>query len=52
MPGPVCQLLYCTIVLFRILYCEIKNVLVLCLFFYVPTICVKNIINLLKHNSM
>ena len=32
-PGPVCQLLYCTTVLSRILYCETKNVLFLCLFF-------------------
>ena len=34
MPAPVCQLLYCTTVLFKVLYCKIKNVFfILCLFF-------------------
>ena len=32
MPAPVCQLLYCTTVLLKVLYCKIKNVF-LCLFF-------------------
>ena len=31
MPAPVCQLLYCTTVLFKILYCKIKNYF--CVFF-------------------
>ena len=26
MPAPVCQLLYCTTVLFKVLYCKTKNV--------------------------
>ena len=30
---PVCQLLYRATVLFKVLYCKIKNVLFLCLFF-------------------
>ena len=35
MPAPVCQLLYCTTVLFKVLYCEIKSVFLyfLCLLF-------------------
>ena len=35
MPAPICQLLYCTTALFKVLYCKIKNVLFifLCLFF-------------------
>ena len=33
MPAPICQLLYCTTVLFKILYCKIKNVYFLCLLF-------------------
>ena len=32
--DPVYQLLYCTTVLFKVLYWKIKNVLFLCLFFY------------------
>ena len=40
MPAPVCQLLYCTTILFKVLYYKIKNVF-LCI------ICVKSIINLL-----
>ena len=31
--APVCQRLYCTTVLFKVLYCKIKNALFLCLFF-------------------
>ncbi|XP_055419019.1 single-stranded DNA-binding protein 2 isoform X6 [Bubalus kerabau] len=41
-----CQLLYRTTVLFKVLQCEIKNVL--CLFI----ICVKSIINLLQYNTI
>ena len=34
MPAPVCQLLYCTTVLFKVLYCKMKNVFfIFCLFF-------------------
>ena len=36
MPAPVCQLLYCTTVLFQVLCCKIKNVsfiFCVCLFF-------------------
>ena len=36
MPAPVCQLLYCSTVLFKVLYCKIKNVFFIfcvCLFF-------------------
>ena len=33
--GPVCQLLYCATVLFKLLYCKIKFFSFLCLFFYV-----------------
>ena len=34
MPAPVCQLLYCTTVLFKVLYYKIKNVyFCVCLFF-------------------
>ena len=35
MPAPVYQLLYCAIVLFKILYCNIKNIsfIFLCMFF-------------------
>ena len=32
MPVSVCQLLYCTTVLFKVLYCKIKNVF--CVFYY------------------
>ena len=35
-PVPVCQLLYCTTVLFKVLYCQIKNVFfIFCTCFYV-----------------
>ena len=34
-PRPVCQLLYCTIVLFKRLYCKILNVFFFVLVFYV-----------------
>ena len=34
MPASVCQLLYCTTVLFKVLYCKIKNVFfILCVCF-------------------
>ena len=50
MPAPVCQLLYCTIVLFKVLYCKIKNVL-----FFVCFLCiisVKSIVNLLQYSTI
>ena len=34
MPGPVCQLLYYTTVLFKVKYCKIKNVYFCLLFTY------------------
>ena len=44
---PVCQLLYYTPVLFKVLYCKIKKVLFFCIcFLYI--ICAKSIINLLR----
>ena len=51
MPTPVCQLLYCTTVLFKVLRCEIK------IFFSYfcllgPFICVKIIINLFQYRTM
>ena len=49
-PAPVCQLLYCTAVLFKILDCKIKNVYFL--FFCVCVICVKSSINLLQYTTI
>ena len=45
-----CQTLYCTTVLFKVLYCKIKNILffVCCL----CIICVKSIINLLQYSTI
>ena len=34
MPAPVCQLLYCTTVLFKVLYCMILNILFFMFFMY------------------
>ena len=48
MYAPVCQLLYSTAVLFKILYYKIKNVL----FFVLYIICMINIINLLEYSSI
>ena len=36
---PVCQLLYCTTLLFKVLYCKIKNVLSFVFIFYVLYLC-------------
>ena len=33
MPAPLCQLLYGTAELFKVLYCNIKNMFILCLVF-------------------
>ena len=42
MPGPVCQLLFCTTVLFNTLHCHIKNVFfILCIFLFMYYLCVK-----------
>ena len=43
-PAPVCQLLYCTAVFFKVLDCKIKNVYFL---FLLCVFCVKSSINLL-----
>lgn len=34
MPAPVCQLLYYTDVLFKVLYCNIKNIFGVCMFVF------------------
>ena len=47
-PASVCQLLYRTTVLFKVLYCKIKNIL----FIFLSMICVKIIINLLKYSTI
>ena len=50
-PAPICQLLYYTTVLFKVLYCKIKNVYFLCLcFLYI--ICVQSIIILLQYSTV
>ena len=54
MPAPVCQLLYHTTVLFKVLCWEIKNILffVYVCFLYIDVICVKSIINLLQYSTI
>ena len=50
MPAPAHQLLYCATVLFKVLYCKIKNI---SLTFYVCLLCIicaKSIINLLQYS--
>ena len=47
--APVCQLLYSTAVLFKILYCMIKMFYFLCL---LCIICMGSIINLLEYSSI
>ena len=42
MPAPVCQLLYCTVVFLKVLYCKIKDAF--------SVFCVKSITNLLQHS--
>ena len=49
--APVCQLLYCTTVLFKVVYCKIKNVLFIFCVCFVCTISVKSIINLLLYST-
>ena len=41
MPAPVCQLLYYTDVLFKVLYCNIKNIFGVCVCFFC-IICMKS----------
>ena len=48
MPAPVCWLLYCATVLFKVLYYKIKNVFVC----FLCIICVKIIINLLQNSTV
>ena len=51
MPPPVCQLLYCSTELFKVLYSEIKNVfLILCVFKCI--IYVKSILKILKCSTI
>ena len=52
MPAPVCQLFYCITVLFKVLYCKIKNDLFVVFVFYVHIICVKSIMNLLQYSTV
>ena len=38
MPAPVCQQLYCTTLLFKVLYCKIKNgFFILCIYLFLCT---------------
>ena len=48
---PLCQLLYCTIVLFKVLYCKVKNVFLIFLCFFNVLICVKSSINLSQYST-
>ena len=47
MPGPVCQLLYYTTVLFKVMYCKVEIVLKIFYVCFLYIIYVKNIIELL-----
>ena len=49
--SPVCQLWYCTTVLFKVLYCQIKNVFFFVLVF-LCMYCVKTIISLLQYSPI
>ena len=52
MPAPVCQLLCCTTVLLKVLYCRIKNVFFIFRFIgFLCVIWVKSIINLWQHST-
>ena len=50
--APVCQLLYCTTVLFKVLYCKIKNILFFVFVCFLCIICVKSIINILQYSTI
>ena len=50
--APVCQLPYCTLVLFKVLNCKIKNVFFIFCVCFLCIICVKNIINLLQYSTL
>ena len=49
--APVCQLLYCTAVLFKVLYCKIKDVFFIFVCFS-RIICVKSIIDPLQYSTI
>ena len=51
MPAPVCQLLYSTTILFKVLYCKIKSLFfILCICLCI--ICVKSIRSLLRYSTI
>ena len=50
--APVCHLSYCTTVLFKVLYCKIKNVFFIFCVCFLFIICVKSIINLLQYSTI
>ena len=47
--SPVYELLYCTTLLFRVLYCKIKKFFCVC---FLCIICVKSTINLLQYSTI
>ena len=52
--APICQLSYCTTMLFKVLYCKVENVFFIfcvCVCFLCTT-CVNSIINLLQHSTI
>ena len=51
MRAPVCQLLYCATVLFRVLYCRIRNVLFILYVCLLCTFYVKSMINLWQNSA-
>ena len=50
--APVCQLWYCTLVFFKVLNCEIKNVFFTFCVCFLCIICVENVINLLQYSTI
>ena len=52
MPAPVCQLLYWTTLLFKVLYCKITNDLFIFLCLVLCIICMNSIINLLQYSTI
>ena len=50
MPAPVCQLLYCTTGIFKVLYCKEKK-FYFCICSFLCIICVKNITNLWPYST-
>ena len=51
-PAPVCQLLFCSTVLFKVLFCKTKNVFFLFCVCFLCIICAKIIINLLQDKTI